>query len=86
MIEPKITEAICKEIEPLFDIWKREANWTKEEAIVMYHKLFDPERPDDLTILDILADKVGKEYSYYHKIKVHRIYNRARKKLNRILP
>lgn len=86
MIEPKITEAICKEIEPLFDIWKREANWTEEEAIVMYHKLFDPERPDDLTIIDILADKFSREYSYYHKRKINRIYKSARNKLNKILP
>ena len=25
MIEQKIQEAICKEIEPLFDIWKEQA-------------------------------------------------------------
>lgn len=86
MIESKIQKAICDEIEPLYDIWKREAKWTDEEAVVMYHKLFDFEKPDDKTIQYILADKFGKEYVYYHKIKIHRIYKRARKKLNKILP
>lgn len=86
MIEPKIQKAICDEIEPLYDIWKREANWTAEEAVVMYHKLFDFEKPDDLTIRDILADKLGKEYLYYHPYKIVRIYRKARKKLNKILP
>lgn len=32
MIEQKIQEAICKEIEPLFDIWKEQAKWTDAEA------------------------------------------------------
>lgn len=86
MIEAKIQNAICKEIEPLYDIWKKEAKWTDEEAIVMFHKLFDSDKPDDLTILDILADNLGKEYLYYHKRKVNRIYRSARKKLNKILP
>lgn len=86
MIEHKIQDAICKELEPLYDIWKRESKWTEEEAIVMYHKLFDSDKPDDLTILSILADNLGKEYLYYHKRKVNRIYRSARKKLNKILP
>ena len=84
--EPKINKAISEKIEPLYDVWKREANWTDEEAIVMYHKLFDEEKPDDLTIRDILADKLDKSYQFYHKMKIHRIYKRARKKLNKILP
>lgn len=86
MIEPKITKAICDKIEPLFDIWKREANWNDVEAVVMYHKLFDPDKPDDLTIQDILADEFGREFEFYHKRKINRIYKTARKKLNKILP
>lgn len=86
MIEEKISKAICDQIEPLYEIWKREAKWTDEEAIVVYHKLFDPEKPSDLTIQDILADELGQEYLFYHQRKIHRIYKRARKKLNKILP
>lgn len=86
MIEPKITKAICDEILPLFEYWKSKTNWTAEEELVIYHKLFDSEKPDDLTIQDILADKFGKEYQYYHKRKINRIYKSARKKLNKILP
>lgn len=86
MIEYKISKAICDKIEPLFDIWKREAGWTEEEAIVIYHKLFDPEHPNELTIIDILADELGDVYKYYNRIKVVRIYKKARKKLNKILP
>lgn len=86
MIEAKIHKAICKEIEPLYDIWLNEANWTDEEATVMYHKLFDPEKPDDTKIQCILAEKFGKHFMYYHKRKVNRIYKSARKKLNKILP
>lgn len=86
MIEPKIQKVICDEIEPLFEIWKNQANWTDEESIVVYHKLFDFEKPDDETIKFILADKLGKEYLYYHTRKINRIYKSARKKLNKILP
>lgn len=86
MIEEKINKAICEQIEPLFDIWKNEAGWTEEEELVIYHKLFDAEKPDDLTIRDILADEFGRQYQFYHVRKIHRIYQRARKKLNKILP
>lgn len=86
MIEPKIQKVICDEIKPLFDIWKENANWTNEESIVMYHKLFDPEKPNDLTILKILAEKLGNEYKYFHERKINRIYKTARRKLNKILP
>lgn len=86
MIEYKIQEAICREIEPLYKDWYENAGWTNEEAIVIYHKLFDAEKPDDATIQYILADKVNKSLEYYHKRKVNRIYKSARKKLNKILP
>lgn len=86
MIEQKIQEAICKEIEPLFDIWKEQAKWTDAEACVVYHKLFDSEKPDDETILCILADEIDKSYQYYNVKLVGRIYRKARKKLNKILP
>ena len=84
--EPKINKAICEKIEPLYDVWKHEAGWTEEEAIVMYHKLFDAEKPNDITIRDILSDKLDRSYEFYHERKIHRIYKRARKKLNKILP
>lgn len=84
MLEDKIQAKICDTIMPLFDIWKEQANWTEEEAIVMYHKLFDSEKPDDYTILDILSDKFGKTYCY-HRMKVNRLYKSARRKLNKIL-
>ena len=86
MLESKIQEAICEQIQPLFDIWKAQANWTEEESIVIYHKIFDPEKPDDITIQDILADKCVKNFLYYHPRKINRIYKSARKKLNKILP
>ena len=86
MIEYKIQDAICKEIEPLYNEWCKTAGWTDEEAIVMYHKLFDAEKPDDTTIQYILADKVNKGLEHYHKRKVNRIYRSARRKLNKILP
>ncbi len=84
--EPKIRKVICKTIEPLFEIWKREANWTEVEACVMYHKLFDEEMPTDEVIKDILADEFDKSFEYYHRTKVSKIYRRARKKLNKVLP
>lgn len=86
MDEYKINKAICNQIEPLYDIWKREAGWTEEEAIVIYHKLFDPEKTNEQTIMDILADELGNIYKYYNRVKIVRIYKRARKKLNKILP
>ena len=86
MLEEKIQTEICNTIAPLFDIWKEQAQWTEEEAIVMYHKLFDAEKPCDIVIQDIMADKFGKEFLYYHKRKINRLYKSARKKLNKILP
>ena len=84
MLENKIQEKLCDAIMPLFEIWKEEAKWNEEESIVMYHKLFDSEKPDDNTILDILSDKLGKNYCY-HRMKINRIYKSARRKLNKIL-
>ena len=52
----------------------------------MYHKLFDEEKPDNKTIQDILADEFDKSFEFYHERKINRIYNRARKKLNKVLP
>lgn len=86
MLESKIQECICEQIEPLFEVWKREANWTEEEALVMYHKLFDAEKPNDLTIQEIMADTFKKEFLYYHTRKINRLYKSARKKLNKVLP
>lgn len=86
MIEPKIQEKICEKIEPLFEEWKEQAKWTDEEAIVMWHKLFDSEKPNDEVIQYELADKLGKEYLYFHVRKINRIYRKARRKLNKILP
>lgn len=86
MIEPKIQEKICEQIEPLYETWKREAKWTDEEAIVMWFKLFDSEKPSDEAIQYELADRLGTEYLHYHIRKINRIYRKARKKLNAILP
>lgn len=84
--EPKIQKAICEKIEPLFETWKRQANLDEEESLVLYLKLFDPEKPNDITIRDILADKLHKSYEFYHERKIHRIFKKARKKINKILP
>ncbi len=86
MLEDKIQKQLCDTILPLFEMWKAEADWTEEEATVMYHKLFDPEKPCDLVIQDIMADKFGKEFLYYHRKKISRLYKSARKKLNKVLP
>lgn len=86
MLEDKIQASICETIMPLYEIWKSKANWTDEEALVIYHKLFDSEKPSDIVIQDILADTFGKSYLYYHPRKINRIFKSARKKLNKILP
>ena len=86
MVEPKIQEAICKQIEPLYEIWKSKAGWTEEEALVIFYKLFDPDKPNDLVLRDILADELDKSIQYYHERKINRIYKSARRKLNKILP
>lgn len=86
--EPKIQKAISEKIEPLFEIWKRKANLTDEEALVVYYKIFSPESSElnTKTIQDILADKLDKSYEFYHERKIRRIFQRARKKINKILP
>lgn len=87
MLEFKIEKAICEQLKPLYEIWEKQAGWSKEESIVMYHKLFDPEKPNEKLILDILADKLeNKSYEYYYERKIHRIYKKARQKLIKILP
>lgn len=86
MIEPKIHKAMSQQVQPLFDIWKEDAGWTDEEADVMWYKLFDTEQRCDIEIQDILARKYGTSFLYYHQRKINRIYQSARKKLNKILP
>lgn len=86
MIEYEIEKAICEQIMPLYNIWKEKAGWNEEESIVMFHKLFDPEKPNEKTILEILADSTkDKSYEFYYERKIHRIYKRARQKLIKIL-
>lgn len=84
--EPKINKAISEKIEPLYEVWKREANWTEEEAIVMYHRLFDETKPNDTEILKSLTKQLKKNFVFYDRTKVSKIYKKARKKLNKILP
>lgn len=86
MLENKIQTEICNQIMPLFEIWKSKANWTNAEAVVIYCKLFDAEKPTEEVIRYILADEVDKSYQYYDKRKINRLYKSARKKLNKILP
>lgn len=86
MLEYKIEKAICDQLMPLYEVWKEKAGWNTEEKIVMFHKLFDPERPSEKVILDILADSTNdKSYVFYYERKIHRIYKKAREKLNKIL-
>lgn len=84
--EPKIQKAICERIMPLYEEWKSKAGLSAEESIVIWHKYFDPEKPNETTIQYILADEFDKSYEFYHRSKIHRIYKRARKKINKVLP
>lgn len=86
MLESKIQDVICDKIKPLFEEWKESAKWTEEEVFVMYHKLFNPSKPNDFEIQKMLADKFSRHFAYYHRIKINRIYNSARKKLYKVLP
>ena len=73
-------------MKPLFVEWRERAGWTDEEAFVIFHKLFNPSKPTDLEIQKKMAEEFSAHFSYYHRIKINRIYNSARKKLNKILP
>ena len=86
MIEEKIQKELCKQIEPLFEIWKSEAQWTDEEALVMFHKLFNADKPSEDEIHKFLVLEFGEKYRYYNARFINRIYRKARKKLNKILP
>ena len=83
--EPKIRKAICDKIMPLFEEWKRAANLTPEESIVIRCKFFDAEMPNETTIQYILADEFDKSYEFYYRSKIHRIFKRAKRKINKIL-
>lgn len=86
MLEDKIQEALCEKVKPLFAEWKENADWTEEEAFVMFHKLFNPQKPTDFAIQKMLSESFNNNFAYYHRIKINRIYNSARKKLYKILP
>lgn len=86
LLENKIQNVLCETIKPLFEEWKQNAGWTEEEAFVVYHKLFNADKPNDAMIQRMLAEKFSMHFSYYHKIKINRIYQKARKKLFKILP
>lgn len=82
----KIREALSKKIEPLYQEWRAVADWTAEEEFVFFHKIFNPEKPTDAEIQRMMSIQFGRHYMFYHRRKINRILNSAKKKVFKILP
>lgn len=77
----KVQDSIDDAVMPLIELWKQECHLSQAETIVLYHKEFDFEKPNNETIQCILADKVDKRYMFYNVKIVARIYKSAKKKI-----
>lgn len=76
-MKDKISDKIIDEIAPLYEVWSKEAKLNYLEAKVLYHKLFDPNKPTEIEIA---------EYLHYEERTIRRIWKRVRHKIYKILP
>lgn len=73
----KILKAITEIASPLYKEWKENCNLTDEEAVVVYHKLFNPKKPTNEEIAEII---------HWDIRTVSRRYKSARNKIFKYLP
>ena len=76
-MKDKINEFIAHEIAPLYNLWVREAQLNEIESEVLYHKLFNPEKPTECDIADMLC---------YEERTIRRIWRKVRNKIYKIIP
>ena len=76
-MKDKISDLIIKEITPLYKIWIETANLNDIESKVLFHKLFNPNKPTETDIADILG---------YEERTIRRIWKKVRNKIYKILP
>lgn len=76
-MKDKISDLIIKEITPLYKIWIETANLNDIESKVLFHKLFNPNKPTETDIADMLS---------YEERTIRRIWKKVRNKIYKILP
>lgn len=76
-MKDKISDLIINEIAPLYKIWVENAKLDEIESKVLYHKLFNPNKPTETDIAELLC---------YEERTIRRIWKRVRHKLYKILP
>ena len=76
-MKDKISDLIIKEITPLYKIWIETAKLDDIESKVLFHKLFNPNKPTEADIADILG---------YEERTIRRIWKKVRNKIYKILP
>lgn len=76
-MKDKINDAIINEISPLFEVWKNDAKLNETESLVLYHKLFNPDKPTEMDIADLLG---------YEERTIRRIWKKVRNKIYKIIP
>lgn len=76
-MKDKISDLIIKEIIPLYKIWIEMAKLDEFESKVLYHKLFNPNKPTETDIADMLG---------YEERTIRRIWKKVRNKIYKILP
>ena len=54
-MKDKISDLIINEIAPLYKVWTDEAKLDKTESDVLYHKLFNPNKPTEIEIAEMLG-------------------------------
>lgn len=76
-MKDKISDLIINEIAPLYKIWTEEAKLDELESKVLYHKLFNKEKPTEIEIAEML---------HYEERTIRRIWKKVRHKIYKILP
>ena len=76
-MKDKISDLSINEIAPLYKVWTDEAKLDKTESDVLYHKLFNPNKPTEIEIAEMLG---------YEERTIRRIWKKVRNKIYKILP
>lgn len=79
----KIDKEVKKQIQPLFEVWSKQANLTDIESKILYLKEFDDRNLNEFEQLNVL----GKEFNYYYSLPAYqKFWKRIKKKIYKILP
>lgn len=79
----RIDKAVKQQIQPLYELWCKEANLSELESKILYLKEFDDRNLNEIQQIDILQ----KEFGYYYDLRTYQNHwRKLKKKIYKILP